>query len=135
MKELIILGTGVHSAEMAHIVERINRECLTWKILGHIAPKGVEQTEFAGNPVLGSAENMDELLARYPTAMLVADNEFPKSVAVPAERRATRDDHRSELLHSSYGQDWTRLRDLSALLRGLECGDRRLRLHPQRLYV
>ena len=39
MKPLIILGTGVHGGEMAHIVERINRACPTWQPLGHIAPQ------------------------------------------------------------------------------------------------
>lgn len=89
MQNLIILGTGVHGGEMAHIVARINRQALTWKLLGHIAPKAAEQKEFAGNPVLGSAEKIEEILAAYPDAMLVADNEFPKSVPVPMERLAT----------------------------------------------
>lgn len=89
MRELIILGTGVHGAEMAHIVERINRQTPTWTLLGHIAPKATDQKEFAGYPILDSAENMDAILTRHPDASLVADNEFPKSVAIPMERRAT----------------------------------------------
>ncbi len=89
MKSLIILGTGVHAGEMAHIVERCNRQVPTWELLGHIAPKAVGQTEFAGNPVLGSAEDIDGLLTKYPDAALVADNEFPKSVPVSSERLAT----------------------------------------------
>ncbi len=89
MKSLIILGTGVHAGEMAHIVERCNRQAATWDLLGHIAPKAAGQTAFAGNPVLGSAEDIDGLLAKYPGAALVADNEFPISVSVPLERLAT----------------------------------------------
>lgn len=89
MRDLIILGTGVHGAEMAHIVERINRQAPTWALKGHIAPRAPDRTTFAGHPVLGSAEAMADLLARYPDAMLVADNEFPKTVPVPADRRTT----------------------------------------------
>jgi sugar O-acyltransferase (sialic acid O-acetyltransferase NeuD family) len=74
---------------MAHIVTRINRQEPTWQLLGHIAPKATDDTEFAGNPILGSVEAMAEVLAKYPDAMLVADNEFPKSVALPMERLAT----------------------------------------------
>lgn len=86
MKDLIILGTGVHGGEMAHIVERINRQTPTWKLLGHVAPNATEQTEFAGYPVLGSVEKLEELLAAHPDALVVADNEFPKSAPVPMER-------------------------------------------------
>lgn len=89
MSDLLILGTGVHGAEMAHIVERINAQHPTWTLLGHVAPKATDQASLAGYPILGSAESLTELLARYPNAMVVADNEFPKSVALPAERRAT----------------------------------------------
>lgn len=86
MRDLIILGTGVHGGEMAHIVERINRQAPTWKLLGHIAPKPTERTEFAGNPVLGSVENLDAILAAHPDALLVPDNEFPQSVPLPLDR-------------------------------------------------
>lgn len=89
MKPLIILGTGVHGGEMAHIVERINRQAPTWKLLGHIAPKPAERAEFAGNPVLGSVENIDDILAAHPDALLVADNEFPRSVPLTMDRLAT----------------------------------------------
>lgn len=89
MQDLLILGTGVHGGEMAHMVERINRQAPTWRLLGHVAPKAMEQTEFAGYPVLGSVEQLAEILAAHPGAMLVADNEFPKSAPVPAERLTT----------------------------------------------
>ncbi len=89
MSDLLILGTGVHGGEMAHIVERINAQHPTWTLLGHVAPKATEQTSFAGYPVVGSAESMDAILSRYPNAKLVADNEFPKCIPLPAERRAT----------------------------------------------
>lgn len=89
VRDLIILGTGVHGGEMAHIVERINRQSPTWKLLGHIAPKATERTEFAGNPVLGSVEQFDAILGAHPDALLVPDNEFPKSVPLPLDRLAT----------------------------------------------
>jgi sugar O-acyltransferase (sialic acid O-acetyltransferase NeuD family) len=83
MKDLIILGTGVHAAEMVHIVERVNAREPTWRLLGHIAPKGGNvPAELAGTPVLGTAENLGD----YPSAKLVPDNEFPKSIEIPAER-------------------------------------------------
>lgn len=82
MQDLIILGTGVHGAEMAYIVERINRQHPTWRLVGHIAPKPTDQTTFAGYPVLGTLE----ALAAFPGAALVADNEFPKDLPIPEER-------------------------------------------------
>jgi sugar O-acyltransferase (sialic acid O-acetyltransferase NeuD family) len=82
MQDLIILGTGVHGAEMAHIVERINRQHPTWRLIGHIAPRPTQQTTFAGHPVLGTLE----ALAAFPDAALVADNEFPKDLPIPEER-------------------------------------------------
>ena len=82
MKDLIILGTGVHGGEMAHIVERINRIAPTWRLLGHIAPTATLNKEFAGHPILGTVED----LPRYPKARLVPDNEFPKNVRLPASR-------------------------------------------------
>jgi len=89
MRELIILGTGVHGAEIAHIIERINRQEPSWTLLGHVSPKATDSTEFAGHPILGFVEDMDNLLERHPDAMLVADNEFPKSITAPVERWAT----------------------------------------------
>ena len=83
MRDLIIVGTGVHAAEMAYMVERINRQEQMWNLLGHIAP-GEERAPaaFAGRPVLGTIEK----LADYPEAAIVADNEFPKSIGLPEGR-------------------------------------------------
>lgn len=83
MRDLIILGTGVHGAEMAEMVERINRLEPTWNLLGFISPRGDKLGEkHNGYPVLG----MPEVLAQYPVACLVADNEWPRSNQVPMER-------------------------------------------------
>jgi sugar O-acyltransferase (sialic acid O-acetyltransferase NeuD family) len=82
MQDLIILGTGVHGGEMAHIVERINRQQPTWRLIGHIAPSPTDRTVFAGHPILG----LVDVLAAYPGAALVADNEFPRNIPLPEER-------------------------------------------------
>ena len=80
LKDLIILGSGVHGAEMAEIVERVNRAKKTWRLLGFLSSdeKGVGN-ERNGYKVLGTKDN----LAGYPSAFFVPDNEWPRSIAVP----------------------------------------------------
>lgn len=85
MRDLIIMGTGVHAAEMAGIIERINRARPTWKFLGHIAPKPTDAREFAGHPILGDIETLEH----YPIAAIVPDNEFPRNIPLPADRLVT----------------------------------------------
>lgn len=86
MKDLIILGTGVHAFEMAEIVERINRQSPTWNLLGLVAAKPDEPARMVnGVPVLGGRD----ILARQSQAALVPCNEWPRSEAVPRERLAT----------------------------------------------
>jgi len=83
VQDLIILGTGVHAAEMAHIVTRINAIRPTWNLLGHIASgEATDATEVYGQPVLGPPE----MLAHYPGACFVPDNAFPADVLVPPDR-------------------------------------------------
>ena len=36
MRDLLILGTGVHALEMVEIVERVNRAAATWNLIGLI---------------------------------------------------------------------------------------------------
>ncbi len=59
MKNLVILGSGVHAAEMAEIVERINRQRKTWNLLGFISrnPADVGR-KFNGKPVLGTFDHL-----------------------------------------------------------------------------
>jgi sugar O-acyltransferase (sialic acid O-acetyltransferase NeuD family) len=74
MRDLIILGTGVHAKEMAEIVERVNRANPTWNLLGYITASEKHAqtgTEFNGYAVLGTKE----CLAGYPDACFVPDNE------------------------------------------------------------
>lgn len=83
VRDLIILGTGVHGSEMVEIVERINRVEKTWNLLGFLSPsdKGVG-SESNGVKVLGAKEAIGD----YPDAFFVPDNEFPRSFAVPLDR-------------------------------------------------
>jgi sugar O-acyltransferase (sialic acid O-acetyltransferase NeuD family) len=88
MSDLIILGTGVHAAEMAEIVERINQVEPTWNLLGFIAPD--EQTNHAGEeingyPILGTRQ----VLTDYPDAWYVPDNGFPDLAEIPTQRLAS----------------------------------------------
>lgn len=83
MRDLIILGTGVHAAEMAHIVDRINAHEPAWNLLGHVAPRSdYEGDMFNGRSILGAVDTLVE----YPDAALVPDNEFPKDIDLPSEQ-------------------------------------------------
>lgn len=72
MRDLIILGTGIHALEMAEIAERVNQIRPTWRLLGYIAPddRPCEAT-LNGVPVLGPRDKLGD----YPTADLVPCNE------------------------------------------------------------
>ena len=86
MRDLLILGIGVHGAEMVEIVGRLNREEPTWNLLGCLSPDGRAVGESRnGFPVLGSFDD----LSRYPEALLVPDNEWPRTLAVPRDRLTT----------------------------------------------
>lgn len=82
-RDLLILGRGPHSTEMAEIVERVNRVVPTWNLLGFVSPDGKGTgTERGGYPVLGGPE----VLETYPTACLIPDNEWPRTPALPDGR-------------------------------------------------
>jgi len=98
MEDLIILGTGVHGAEMAQIVERVNALKPTWRLLGLIAPDdeaGVE--ECRGYPVLGAAA----AISRFPDACFVPDNEFRGFPMPPRERLVSLVDPSSFVSHTA----------------------------------
>jgi carbonic anhydrase/acetyltransferase-like protein (isoleucine patch superfamily) len=85
MRDLIILGSGVHGAEMAEIVERINRAAPTWKLLGFVPPPKHAETVGQvrnGYPVLAA----QQALERHGQALFVPDNEFPDPLPVGDER-------------------------------------------------
>lgn len=83
MRDLLILGDGVHGAEMAEIVERVNHASPTWNLLGFISPHGRDiGTERNGYRVLGGPD----ALADFPDACLIPDNEWPRTLPIPHER-------------------------------------------------
>jgi sugar O-acyltransferase (sialic acid O-acetyltransferase NeuD family) len=84
-RDLIILGSGVHGAEMVEIVERINHAEPTWNLLGFLSPH-VGQHGLARNGVrvLGPPEAIED----YPSAMFITDNEW-KLQLPPRERLAS----------------------------------------------
>ena len=85
MKDLIILGTGVHAAEMAEIVERINIVVPTWNLLGFISSYKQEacaEKEINGYPVLGTWKIAND----YSDAWYVPDNEYPDLARIPQQR-------------------------------------------------
>ncbi len=81
MKDLIILGTGVHGMEMVEIAERANREKKRWRIKGFLAADAKHVgAERNGYKVIGTKENIGD----YPEAEFAPDNEWPRDIAVPA---------------------------------------------------
>lgn len=83
MRDLFILGTDVHAAEMAEMVERINRANPTWNLRGYIAPDEQRVGEMRnGYLVRGTLE----ILADYPEADLALAYGWPVSLPIPRER-------------------------------------------------
>lgn len=70
MRDLIILGTGVHAGEMVEIAERVNRARSTWNVLGTVA--SAEDASRVGKKlngvrILGTGSVLDD----YPSATCV----------------------------------------------------------------
>lgn len=83
MRDLFILGKGVHGAEMVEIVERVNLVKPTWNLLGFITPEPKQVgTVRNGVPVLGGLEMLDA----YPDALFVPDNEWSRTLPIPENR-------------------------------------------------
>src|SRR5438270_12670005 len=78
---LIILGTGVHAAEMAEMVERVNGSAPVWELLGLLSDKDPLPAEAYGLPVLGAAA-----LEEYPEAALAPAFGWPRALGVLRER-------------------------------------------------
>jgi NDP-sugar pyrophosphorylase family protein len=86
VRDLVILGAGVHAAEMVEIVERINHTRATWNLLGFVTPDTpVGDAELNGYPVLGSLE----WLARHTDNQFVPDNQWPAGLILPPGRLAS----------------------------------------------
>lgn len=83
MRDLLIMGAGVHGIEMAEIVERVNQQQPTWNLLGFLSPDEKAAGQILnGYPVLGGAEKLEE----YPLACLVPDNGWPRELLAPGPR-------------------------------------------------
>jgi sugar O-acyltransferase (sialic acid O-acetyltransferase NeuD family) len=84
MKDLLILGTGVHALEMVEIVERINNAHKTWNLLGFVSPDdesvGKKLNDY---PVLCSKEKLSE---HKKTFFVPDNNEWYHSLKIPGER-------------------------------------------------
>jgi sugar O-acyltransferase (sialic acid O-acetyltransferase NeuD family) len=82
-RDLLILGVGVHAAEMAEIVERVNGAHPTWRLLGFIAPEekyiGEQQN---GYPILGTIDRVPD----YSDACVVPAYGWPRRLPVPRDR-------------------------------------------------
>lgn len=77
MKDLIILGTGIHALEMAEIVERMNLVSPTWKVLGFLTMREEHIGQVLhGYPVLGT----NTALEQYPDTCVVPDNDWPRTL-------------------------------------------------------
>ena len=88
MRDLIILGAGVHGAEMAEIAERASRAGAPWRLRGFVVPEscaGLVGREINGHPVLGTREALE----RYPDCCVVPDNEYKEPIELPRERIAS----------------------------------------------
>ncbi len=86
MKDLIILGTGVHGAEMVEIVERVNADKKTWNLLGFLSFDKVQKGQsFNQTPVLGS---FDQILD-FPNSFFVPNNKWNRSTYLPMDRVAS----------------------------------------------
>jgi sugar O-acyltransferase (sialic acid O-acetyltransferase NeuD family) len=80
MDNLLILGTGVHAAEMVEIVERVNRIEKTWNLQGCVCAEGDEAPDaLNGCPVL----TPNDVIETYPTAYRVPAYGWPRLGDIP----------------------------------------------------
>ena len=129
MKDLIILGTGVHAGEMAEIVERINKVQPTWNLLGFITPSESKVGEiFNGYPVLGTRD----VLCAYPGVSLVSDNEWPYQKRYSTGKAGFH--YRPLKFRFQDGKHRARQCHLSQLLCGTQRPDRPECILPERLH-
>jgi len=83
MCDLLILGAGVHAAEMAEIVDRVNGVEPAWNLLGFVSHTGEKVGEtLNGYKVLGTQDVLEQNAGAY----LVKAFEWPFEAEVPRER-------------------------------------------------
>ena len=82
MRDLLILGNGIHNLEMAEMVERVNQVRPTWNLIGFVSAdgRGVGQVRNS-YPVVGGPE----AVGRHPEALLVPEYGWPRE-GTPRER-------------------------------------------------
>jgi sugar O-acyltransferase (sialic acid O-acetyltransferase NeuD family) len=98
MKDILILGTGVHSNEMIEIIHRINQRQPEWNLLGVVADREYKEGAlFYGVPVLGGSE----ALGSYRDAFLILNNEWKGKDQFPQERLATLIDPSSTIIKTA----------------------------------
>ena len=88
MQDLLIVGAGVHAAETAEIVGRINRVLPTWNLLGYLAPPSAAAAvgrEMNGYPILACWEKRGD----YPGAMFATPFDAMEVKGIPPARLAT----------------------------------------------
>jgi sugar O-acyltransferase (sialic acid O-acetyltransferase NeuD family) len=88
VRDLIILGAGVHGAEMAEIAEHAASAGAPWRLRAFGVPAGrvdLIGTAINGHPVFGTAE----ALRRYPDCSVVPDNEYDEPIELLRERIVT----------------------------------------------
>jgi sugar O-acyltransferase (sialic acid O-acetyltransferase NeuD family) len=82
MRDLLILGNGIHNLEMVEIVERVNQVRPTWNLIGFVSGDGRGVGEVRnGCPVVGGPEAIHE----HPDALLVPEFGWPRE-STPRER-------------------------------------------------
>ncbi len=70
MRDLLILGNGIHNLEMAEMVERVNQAKPTWSLLGFVSADGRGVGEVRnGYPVVGGPE----AVRKHPDAFVVPE--------------------------------------------------------------
>jgi sugar O-acyltransferase (sialic acid O-acetyltransferase NeuD family) len=87
MRQLLIVGAGVHAAETAEIVERVNRVLPTWDLLGYIAPDSQASQvgkELGGYPILTAWAGV----SKYPDAMFATPFDALEVKDIPSDRLA-----------------------------------------------
>jgi sugar O-acyltransferase (sialic acid O-acetyltransferase NeuD family) len=88
MQDLLIVGAGVHAAETAEIVGRINRVLPAWNLLGYLAPPSAASSvgrEMNGYTIVAAWDK----LADYPRAMLATPFDAMEVKDIPRDRLAT----------------------------------------------
>ena len=83
VKDLLILGTGIHAEEMAEIVDRVNHITPTWNLIGYLQHQtdGERRVgeQLNGVPIVGTHRDTDT----FDGAFFVSDNGGFEQFGVP----------------------------------------------------